>query len=182
MRRICEVALRHYLKAREYRHHIPAAFGYRDAHLVDWQALSEWLQRIVSLAQRPGEEWGEALERVCERVFAVWLARNGNGDSTWLRDAKHPLARVVRDLDWIAGELRLTRAASNRSADHDAGAWECCREPRSGPHGRSCRHRVGALQPTLDAVAIAGRADEDAVEAAAAAAEFRQRLGLEVAA
>ena len=152
--------LRHYLAARERRHHIPADLGYRDAHLADWQAIGEWLQRIVSLAQRPGEDWGEALERVCERVFAVWLARNGNGDSTWLRDAKHPLERVVRDLDWIAGELRLTlRRGPSNDGGQDAVVWECCRALRSGPHAGSCRTRATSVQLQASA-AMAGTALE----------------------
>ncbi len=175
------MALRHYLAARERRHHIPADFGYRDVHLVDWEALAGWLERLVELAQRPGEDWWEALERLCERVFAVWLARNGNGESTWLRDAKHPLERVLRDLDWIAGELKLAKLGAARQ--ETAGA-----APEGPSRAALLRDVAAKVQGVEPAEFKPGRSapdegvDDDAAEAAEAVAEYRRRLGVEVAA
>jgi hypothetical protein len=99
------VVLEHYLRRREERYRIPASIPVRIGQAA-WPALEARFVLLAQLAQRDGETVEFALERVVRVGLGQWFARPGHND--FLVRQRHPLDRLVDDLDWLTGELRLT--------------------------------------------------------------------------
>lgn len=106
------VVLAHYLDARERRYLIPAAAGYHRLSEETWQAIELRFALLASL-ECAGEDAGAVLDRLVVQAMGLWFARKGRGNSTWLRDNKHPLERLAEDLDWLTEKLR-SPANANR--------------------------------------------------------------------
>jgi hypothetical protein len=119
------VVLDQYLRRREERYRIPASIPARIGQ-ASWPALEARFVLLAQLAQRDGETVELALERVVRVGLGQWFARPGHND--FLVRQRHPLDRLVDDLDWLTGELRL---ASRREAKAPQGPEQSPPRPQT---------------------------------------------------
>ena len=121
---------------RAQRYGLDRELGYADEHRVQWRPLCVAMLRWVEVYQAEGEQWEEALERVCRAAVRAWLSRPGR--DRWLIEHRHPLERMVNDLDWVAGELKLKRHRKAPQAGAEQPRCPDCRYPAGKGHDHTC--------------------------------------------
>ncbi|MDI3285177.1 hypothetical protein [Polyangium sp. 15x6] len=88
----------------------------RRAHLTSEQQveLRENIQWLAETRQAEGEGPGDALQRNAAEVMAAWFDRPGNDN--FLRNQKHPLARLCQDFADVATALIVRDKAKAAAA------------------------------------------------------------------
>lgn len=136
MRAAHRVLLGCYVEERARAYGLDPALGYADEHRVQWRPLCVAVLRWVEVYQAEGEQWADALERVCRAAVRAWLLRPGR--DRWLIEHRHPLERMATDLDWVAGEMKLKRhKPTPKPTEHEQRCAEC-HYPAGKGHDRSC--------------------------------------------
>lgn len=135
MRAAHRVLLGCYVEERARAYGLDPALGYADEHRVQWRPLCVAVLRWVEVYQAEGEQWADALERVCRAAVRAWLSRPGR--DRWLIEHRHPLERMATDLDWVAGEMKLKRKAAPKVSDQEQRCQDC-KYPASKGHDHTC--------------------------------------------
>lgn len=103
-----EAVRRHHGQLRAERYGIPPAASSCSATAA--ASIGERFAHLAHQAQRDGETFEAAADRVAKRGVAVWFTREGHNG--FLKRNNHPLERLGEgaDLDWVTAELGLHRA------------------------------------------------------------------------
>lgn len=140
MRAAHRVLLGCYVDERARAYGLDAALGYADEHRVQWRPLCVAVLRWVEVYQAEGEQWADALERVCRAAVRAWLSRPGR--DRWLIEHRHPLERMATDLDWVAGEMKLKRHKAAAPKTEASGERPCEYCNVAGRHTKDCRRKL----------------------------------------
>jgi hypothetical protein len=127
------------LAVRERVYGIPAALPYRGRRLTEAEcaACERACEAIAARLQRNGESASDALARVVPAALGHWM-NHRPGREGYLMRAKHPLHELVRDLDWLVGEM-LVRQTAQRVAPAPVQQCSACGAPHGSEHARWCR-------------------------------------------
>ena len=143
-RRVREYVRGLYLELRRSKYGIPGKNGYRNEHRVDWSPIEDCFLELAEDAEACGHSCDAALDLVVSLGLGAWIERPGEKDrfnpqsEGWLRDRRHQLERLTRDLDWVASEVssRMRPAAKEQK--------------RNSP-----RHEVEVVDPAELRIALA---------------------------
>jgi hypothetical protein len=129
----------HYLAARERVYAIPAGLTYRGRRLTEAEcsACERAMEAIAFKWALAGESASDALARVVPASLEHWM-RFRRGRDDYLVRGRHPLHELVRDLEWLVGEM-LSRRPAQRAAPAPVELCSGCRAPLGSEHARWCQ-------------------------------------------
>lgn len=98
----------HYLALRWTRYRVREN-AYRHLDRVEWAALVPRVLSWVERAQRAGETWEAALDRVVLSALTAFFKKPGKRSEEYpkgfLIEKAHPLERLTGDLEWVEGRI-----------------------------------------------------------------------------